>query len=99
MVDSFQLDPQAIGIALGTTHELLSVDIFSDPEIFKAYFKKILRGFVTNNLKNINKKTTLVQKDVYTFLRWIDEADKYPIGNLKGNLGEKFSFKGNACCR
>jgi hypothetical protein len=94
MVDSFQLDPQAIGIALGTTHELLSVDIFSDPEIFKAYFKKILRGFVTNNLKNINKKTTLVQKDVYTFLRWIDEADKYPIGNLKGNLGEKFSLKG-----
>jgi hypothetical protein len=94
IVEAFPLDPKAIGIALGTTYEIISTDIFSDPQIFQVYFKKILKGFVTNNLKNINKKTTLVEKDVQTFLKWIEESDKYPMKNLKGNLGEKFALKG-----
>jgi hypothetical protein len=94
IVEAFPLDPKAIGIALGTTYEIISTDIFSDPQIFQVYFKKILKGFVTNNLKNINKKTTLVEKDIQTFLKWIEESDKYPMKNLKGNLGEKFALKG-----
>ena len=94
IVEAFPLDPKAIGIALGTTYEIISMDIFSDPQIFQVYFKKILKGFVTNNLKNINKKTTLVEKDIQTFLKWIEESDKYPMKNLKGNLGEKFALKG-----
>ena len=93
IVEAFPLDPKAIGIALGTTYEIISTDIFSDPQIFQVYFKKILKGFVTNNLKNINKKTTLVEKDIQTFLKWIEESDKYPMKNLKGNLGEKFALK------
>ena len=51
IVEAFPLDPKAIGIALGTTYEIISTDIFSDPQIFQVYFKKILKGFVTNNLK------------------------------------------------
>ncbi len=94
VVSFFAPDDGAIGVALGNSYEIASVDIFSDPKIFKSYFSKILRGYATSNLKNINKKTNLTDKEVYTFLRWVQEAGQKPLTNLKGNVGKKILLNG-----
>ena len=93
IVESFEPDADVIGLAIGNHHGITSLDVFSNPSLFKHYYKKILRSYVVANLNNNKKIINLNQQDVNIFLENVYIAEKRKIMNLKGHYGEKYSLQ------
>jgi len=93
IVESFKPDTNVIGLAIGNHYGITSLDVFSNPSLFKHYYKKILRSYVVANLNNNKKIINLNQQDVNIFLENVYIAEKRKIMNLKGHYGEKYSLQ------
>ena len=93
IVESFKPDTNVIGLAIGNHYGITSLDVFSNPSLFKHYYKKILRSYVVANLNNNKKIINLNQQDVNIFLENVYIAEKRKIMNLKGHHGEKYSLQ------
>ena len=93
IVESFKSDTNVIGLAIGNHYGITSLDVFSNPSLFKHYYKKILRSYVVANLNNNKKIINLNQQDVNIFLENVYIAEKRKIMNLKGHHGEKYSLQ------
>ena len=93
IVESFKSDTNVIGLAIGNHYGITSLDVFSNPSLFKHYYKKILRSYVVANLNNNKKIINLNQQDVNIFLENVYIAEKRKIMNLKGHYGEKYSLQ------
>ncbi len=93
IVESFKPDTEVIGLAIGNHYGITSLDVFSNPSLFKHYYKKILRSYVIANLNNNKKTINLNQHDVNIFLKNIYVAKKRKIMNFKGHRGEKYSLQ------
>lgn len=93
IVESFKPDTNVIGLAIGNHYGITSLDVFSNPSLFKHYYKKILRSYVIANLNNNKKTINLNQHDVNIFLKNIYVAKKRKIMNFKGHRGEKYSLQ------
>ena len=93
IVESFKPDTNVIGLAIGNHYGITSLDVFSNPSLFKHYYKKILRSYVVANLNNNKKIINLNQQDVNIFLENVYIAEKRKIMNLKGQHGEKYSLQ------
>ena len=93
IVESFKPDTNVIGLAIGNHYGITSLDVFSNPSLFKHYYKKILRSYVVANLNNNKKIIKLNEQDVNIFLENVYIAEKRKIMNLKGHYGEKYSLQ------
>mgnify|MGYP001411497201 FL=1 len=93
IVESFKPEANVIGLALGNHYGVTSLDVFSNPLLFKHYYKKILRSYVLANLSNNKKMINLNEQDVNIFLENVYVAKKRKIMNLKGQHGEKYSLQ------
>ena len=93
IVESFKPDESVIGLAVGNHYGITSLDVFSNPLLFKHYYKKILRSYVVANLNNNKKIINLNEQDVNIFLENVYIAEKRKIINLKGHYGEKYSLQ------
>tara|TARA_X000000368_G_C22972176_1_gene685947 strand:+ start:321 stop:1229 length:909 start_codon:yes stop_codon:yes gene_type:complete len=93
IVESFKPDTNVIGLAIGNHYGITSLDVFSNPSLFKHYYKKILRSYVVANLNNNKKIINLNQQDVNIFLENVYIAEKRKIMNFKGHHGEKYSLQ------
>ena len=89
-VDFFKPPQGTIGLALGDRYQINSLDLFSDSNCFQTYYKKILRGYAIENLKNINYTSSLVPDDVHKFMYYIKKSNKLALKNEEGTLGKKF---------
>ncbi len=83
-----------VGVAIGVNNEIKSLDIFSNNFMLKKYLKKLIRGVAVNSFRNINQKSFLTEKDAYSFLRMIKEANQQEFKVEKGTLGKRIQFNG-----
>ena len=81
-----------VGVAIGVNNEIKSLDIFSNNFMLKKYLKKLIRGVAVNSFRNINQKSFLTEKDAYSFLRMIKEANQQEFKVEKGTLGKRIQF-------
>ena len=92
IVNFFKIPSEAVGVALGISHQLVNIDIFSNNCMLQIYLPKIIRSIALDSFKKISKKSYLKKKDVHRFLRQIHQANKQKRKVIEGTLGEELQF-------
>ena len=92
IVNFFKIPSEAVGVALGISHQLVNIDIFSNNCMLQIYLPKIIRSIALDSFKKISKKSDLKKKDVHRFLRQIHQANKQKRKVVEGTLGEELQF-------
>ena len=92
IVNFFKIPSEAVGVALGISHQLVNIDIFSNNCMLQIYLPKIIRSIALDSFKKISKKSYLKKKDVHRFLRQIHQANKQKRKVVEGTLGEELQF-------
>ncbi len=94
IVKYFQPGENDIGVVFGIGSRLVSLDFFSSNKILKIYLPRLIRSVALDSFKRTNYKSFLKTKDVYKFLRLIENADKrtYNCKGATGSLGSYMRF-------
>ena len=92
IVKYFQPGEDDIGAVIGIGSRLVSLDVFSSNDHLKIYLPRLIRSVALDSFKKTGYKTYLKTKDVYKFLRMIENSDKRIYNGRSGSLGNYLRF-------
>ena len=92
IVKYFQPGEDHIGVVIGIGSRLVSLDVFSSNDHLKIYLPRLIRSVALDSFKKTGYKTYLKTKDVYKFLRMIENSDKRIYNGTSGSLGNYLRF-------
>jgi len=95
IVKYFQPGEDHIGVVIGIGSRLVSLDVFSSNDHLKIYLPRLIRSVALDSFKKTGYKTYLKTKDVYKFLRMIENSDKRIYNGTSGSLGNYLRFNNN----
>ena len=95
IVKYFQPGEDHIGVVIGIGSRLVSLDVFSSNDHLKIYLPRLIRSVALDSFKKTGYKTYLKTKDVYKFLRMIENSDKRIYNGTSASLGNYLRFNNN----
>ena len=92
---SFKLKFNSLGVAIAIGNKIISIDIFSDSNVFKIYFPRILRSVIIDSYTKKPYQNFICKENVYKLLRQFEKSQKKLHKSLGGCLGEEIKFNNN----
>ena len=92
---SFKPKFNSLGVAIAIGNRIISIDIFSDSNIFNFYFPKILRSVIIDSYTKKPYQNFICKENVYKLLRQFEKAVKKLHKSPGGCLGEEIKFSNN----
>jgi len=97
LIEKFEVNKKANGIAVFLKKNLLSIDVFNRTEIYAEYFTKILKGvaFEASQLKPTNHGLTSAEAS-YKTQDFFDNIEKLKYNEFDGvGVGTEYRFEDN----
>ena len=92
---SFKPKFNSLGVAIAIGNRIVSIDIFSDLNIFNIYFPRILRSVIIDSYTKKPYQNFICKENVYKLLRQFEKAVKKLHKSPGGCLGEEIKFSNN----
>ena len=92
---SFKPKFNSLGVAIAISNQIISVDIFSDSNIFNIYFPRILRSVIIDSYTKKSYQNFICKENVYKLLRQFEKSQKKLHKSPGGCLGEEIKFNNN----
>ena len=95
MLLSFKPKFNSLGVAIAISNRIISIDIFSDPNIFNIYFPRVLRSVIIDSYTKKPYQNFIFKENVYKLLRQFEQSQKKLHKPSEGCLGEEIKFNNN----
>ena len=92
---SFKPKFNSLGVAIAISNRIISIDIFSDPNIFNIYFPRVLRSVIIDSYTKKPYQNFIFKENVYKLLRQFEQSQKKLHKPSEGCLGEEIKFNNN----
>ena len=92
---SFKPKSDSLGVAIAIGSRIISIDIFSDSNIFNIYFPRILRSVIIDSYTKNSYQNFIYKENVYKILRQFEKSVKKLHKSPGGCLGEEIKFNNN----
>ena len=92
---SFKPKFNSLGVAIAIGNRIISIDIFSDSNIFNIYFPKILRSVIIDSFTKKPYQNFICKENVYKLLRQFEKSQKKLHKSPGGYLGKEIKFSNN----
>tara|TARA_B100000945_G_scaffold98003_1_gene76735 strand:- start:3 stop:953 length:951 start_codon:yes stop_codon:yes gene_type:complete len=92
---SFKPKFNSLGVAIAIGNRIISIDIFSDSNIFNIYFPRILRSAIIDSYTKKPYQNFICKENVYKLLRQFEKSVKKLHKSPGGCLGEEIKFNNN----
>ena len=92
---SFKPKFSSLGVAIAIGNQIVSIDIFSDSNIFDIYFPRILRSVIIDSYTKKPYQNNICKENVYKLLRQFEKSVKKLHKSPEGCLGEEIKFNNN----
>jgi hypothetical protein len=92
---SFKPKFNSLGVAIAIGNQIISIDIFSDSNIFNIYFPRILRSVIIDSYTKKPYQNIICKENVYKLLRQFEKSQKKLHKSPGGCLGEEIKFNNN----
>ena len=92
---SFKPKFNSLGVAIAIGNQIISIDIFSDSNIFNIYFPRILRSVIIDSYTKKPYQNIICKENVYKLLRQFEKSQKKLHKSSGGCLGEEIKFNNN----
>ena len=92
---SFKPKFNSLGVAIAIGNRIISIDIFSDSNIFNIYFPRILRSVIIDSYTKKPYQNFICKENVYKLLRQFEKSQKKLHKSPGGCLGEEIKFNNN----
>ena len=92
---SFKPKFNSLGVAIAIGNKIISIDIFSDSNVFKIYFPRILRSVIIDSYTKKPYQNFICKENVYKLLRLFEKSQKKLHNSPGGCLGEEIKFNNN----
>ena len=92
---SFKPKFNSLGVAIAISNRIISIDIFSNSNIFNIYFPRVLRSVIIDSYTKKPYQNFIFKENVYKLLRQFEQSQKKLHKPSEGCLGEEIKFNNN----
>ena len=92
---SFKPKFNSLGAAIAISNRIISIDIFSNSNIFNIYFPRVLRSVIIDSYTKKPYQNFIFKENVYKLLRQFEQSQKKLHKPSEGCLGEEIKFNNN----